>query len=345
MTRRIVSLAVLMLVARPLAAQPVDPATPDVRFVVLGHVRGGEEGGLNPRLGELLAEVRALEPSFVVLTGDIVWGDYNNVPHDLARVRREWEEIDEALRVLEVPVYRVPGNHDISDVGTRDIWFERYGELPRAVEVAGLRLLLLSSTFIPPDGDTSTGGRARGVDLDARQIQWLEAELGRPSPAPTFVFLHHLLWWEAADEPWWTGVHPLLVGAGVRAVFSGDYGPLKFSTTERDGLRYYQTSIEGPVSLRMLQLNIPSRVLSAQFDNYLAVTVRGETVDVEVRTVAEVSSGEFTPDRYYSIIQGPPPPLLDRLRDFVGSRNRIAALLLGFSFAFGAGWWIGRHRR
>ena len=157
--------------------------------------------------------------------------------------------------------------------------------------------------------------------------------------------MHHLLWWEPDDGRWWTEVHPLLARAGVKVVFTGDYGPLKFSTTERDEVPYFQSSIEHPVRLGMLQMNEPSRLLSAQFDNFLEVMVSAEDVDVRVHTIGEVSSGEFTPSRHRAIVQGSPQTSWVCLKDFVGTPKRISALLAGFGFAFVTGWWLGARRR
>ena len=342
--------SVVVFLAGTSTSAQVAAVEADVRFVVLGHVRGDEAGGLNPKVHELLDEVRTLEPAFAVLTGDIIWGDLNNTPRDPERVEYEWNEVDAALSTLGVPIYRVPGNHDISDVGTRDIWLRRYGVLPRVVLEEGVRLLLLSSAWIPEDDDEDSDQErhrlfVRGIDLDENQVSWLGNELNRPSSVPSLVFMHHLLWWEPDDGRWWTEVHPLLARAEVQGVFSGDYGPLKFSATERDGVPYFQTSIEYPVSLEMLQLRVPSRVLSAQFDNFLEVIVRGQEVDVRVHTVGEVSSGEFTPSRHRAIVEEPTRTLWIRLTDFVGTPKRMVALLGGFGFAFVAGWWLGGRRR
>ena len=222
------ALALAALGVSPTAAQSAGEA-PEVRFAVLGHIRGDADGELNPRLVELWDRVRRLHPDFVVLTGDIIWGDFGSPIADPAVVERQWAEVDAALATLGVPVYRVPGNHDISDVGSRDVWVRRYGALPRAVTVGGVRLLLLSSAWIPADGDPRHHLYTRGVDLDPTQVRWLGAQLAEPWAGPTFAFMHHLLWWEEDDGRWWTEVHPLLALGGVQALFSGDYGPLKFS--------------------------------------------------------------------------------------------------------------------
>ncbi len=336
--------AVLALAPRAAAAQRARDQDA-YRFVVLGHIRGGADGALNPKLGELFGEVRGLRPDFVVLTGDIIWGDVDRNPTRPAELEREWTAADSALATLGVPVHRVPGNHDVLDVTSRDIWRRRYGMLPAAFSFRGGRFLLLSSAFIPPDGDTTHHRYVNGVDLDSAQLAFLARELGDSSRAHTFAFLHHKLWWQPDSGRWWRDVHPMLRAGRVDAVFSGDYGPLKFSTLERDGVRYYQTSIELPVALPLLQNRISSRVLSSQFDNFLEVRVDGPRVDVVVHTIGEVSSGEFTPGRYRDVTTGGRRPGAgDRLRAWIGSPKRIAAMLVGLLGVFAAGWWVGRRR-
>jgi len=339
--------AVAALALTPRGA-PAQRARDDAayRFVVLGHIRGGADGALNPKLGELLGEVRRLRPDFAVLTGDIIWGDVDHNPTRPGELEREWTAVDSALATLGVPVHRVPGNHDVLDVTSRNIWRRRYGSLPSAFSFRGSRFLLLTSTFIPPDGDTTHHRYINGVDLDSVQLAFLARELADSSRAHTFAFLHHKLWWQPDSGRWWRDVHPMLRAGRVNAVFSGDYGPLKFSTEERDGVRYYQTSIELTVALPLLQNRVSSRVLSSQFDNFLEVRVDGPRVDVVVHTIGEVSSGEFTPGRYRDVTTGGRQPSAgERFRAWIGSPKRIAAMALGLLGVFGAGWWAGRAAR
>lgn len=329
------------------ASGPVTAAADTTRFVVLGHIRGSA-GKLSPKLDELLREVRDLRPAFVVLTGDIIWGDVHKRFAEPASIEREWDAVDSAVATLGVPVYRVPGNHDISDVPSRDVWIKRYGPLPNQVVVGDLRLLLVSSAWLPADGDTLHNPHIRGVDLDSAQVAWLAAELPKPGRhRMTMLFMHHLLWWEASDGRWWREVHPLLAKGGVTAVFSGDYGPLKFSTMTRDGVRYYQSSIEVPVDLGVLQDRISSRILSAQFDNFFEVVVTDDTAEVKVHTIAETSSNEFTPDRVRAINTprpGPGESLATRVWRRIGTPPRLAALFGGLGAVFLTGYWLGRRR-
>ena len=119
--------------------------------------------------------------------------------------------------------------------------------------------------------------------------------------------MHHILWWHRQQAAWWRDVHPLLVGRNVRAVFGGDFGPMKFSHMQRDGIDYLQCSIEGIPDLKFLRNILYSRLLSQQFDNYLHVTVNGPQVTVAVKTVGEISLGKFTPQQWDAVDDYRPP--------------------------------------
>jgi len=344
MTYLIHGLLGALLAVSPAAMPAADTS---FSFVVVGHIRRDGTGGpLHPRLAELIERVRALNPDMVFLTGDMVWGDMHSNPADPAKVEAEWRLLDSALSTLPMPIHRVPGNHDISDLGTRDLYFQRYGRLPRTIEFRGSRFILLSSAWIPPDGDTRHNPYIRPRGLDSIQLGGLTTELARPdSFAHTFVFQHHTLWWDPA-APWWKEVHPLIARAGVDAVFAGDYGPLKFSFTEKDGVRYYQSAMEGDVGLSILREMMSSRLLERQFDNFLYVTVRGSEVNVAVRTVGETSSGKFSPEhwREVNLYQAPEPPLPVRIWQKIRDPKRLAALILAIGAIFLSGYLLGRRR-
>lgn len=334
------------LVAAPTGMAP--GPSPDMTFVVLGHLRG-DGHGLNHKAAEVLAEVRRAKPDAVFLTGDIIWGDYNSKQTDSAAVEAEWDQVDSALATLGVPVYRVPGNHDINDAITRDIWNRRYGALPQVVTIRGNRFLLIASGWVPAPGDTGKALYIRGKDLDPKQVAFLREQLAQPNPAGhSFVVMHHLLWWEADTASWWREVHPLLAGAKVSMVFSGDYGPMKFSAVARDGVQYVQSSIEDSVPVVMQRNRMPSRLLSSQFDNFLVVTTHGPEVSLDIRTVAALSSGQFSPSRWHDINQVPPTrpkqSLGQRIWEQVGSPKRLLVLVVVIGGLFGAGVLVGRRK-
>lgn len=318
------------------------PDTSELSFVVVGHVRGAEDGKRNYLFPELLRELRESKPDLVFLTGDMIWGGYDTTEVDSAAIERDWQALDSALATVGVPVYRVPGNHDINDPVTRDIYFRRYGRLPQVVDVRGVRFILLNSSFVPV-GDRLEKKRRPfigGVPLDTAQILFLQNSLRDPDYRHAFVFLHHVLWWDD-DAPWWSQVHPVLRGGNTRAVFAGDYGPMKFSHEQRDGIDYLQSAIEDFPGLRILQRREESRLLYQQFDNYLHVTVRGSNVDVEVKTLGALTGGKFTPNRFKQIT-GYEPTRAEQLRAAMGSPKRLGAVAVLLIAVFGAGALAGR---
>ncbi len=346
---RLTAALALLLSLSPGPAGAGDVPPGPLTFVVLGHIRGGEIG-LSSKLGELLTEVRRIRPDVVFLTGDIIWGDYNSKKTDSAAVEAEWQAVDSALATVGAPVYRVPGNHDINDGVTRDIWARRYGALPQSITIRGNRFLLLASGWVPAPGDTGKALYIRGKDLDQQQVEFLQRALEAPAPAGrTFVVMHHLLWWEPDTASWWRTVHPLLARGRVAAVFSGDYGPMKFSTLERDGVRYVQSSIEDSVPVIMQHNRLSSRLLSSQLDNFLVGTVNGGDVRLEVRTVGALSTEQFTPVRWRAINEGSDTravaPLRARVWELIGSPKRLAMLGLAIAAVFGAGMLAGARRR
>ena len=139
------------------------------------------------------------------------------------------------------------------------------------------------------------------------RVEFLRSELPKTGFAHTFLFMHDLLWWQPDSTQWWREVHPMLRDAKVDVVFSGDLGPMKFSTTTRDRVRYFQSSFETKPVVEILRSLQSSRLLSSQFDNFLEVRVNGAEVDVRVHTFGEVSSEMFTPELYYSANMAPPP--------------------------------------
>lgn len=339
MNRAALSLALALGAATPLAAQQADSYT----FVVLGHVRGGSSGELSPKLPELLQRVRAERPEFVVIDGDLIWGDIDHNPARTAVLEQQWNQLDSALATLGVPVFRSPGNHDISDVPSRDVWVRRYGGPARVEERHGSRFILLPSAWIPPDGDLRHNPFVRPIALDSTMVAWLQAELKRPGPwTHTFVFMHHMVWWDA-DAPWWRDVHPLLQAARVGFVFGGDLGPLKFSWVTRDSVRYIQTSMEAGTQLQTLRNLEKSRLLSSQFDNYLVVRVDGAAVDVAVRTFGEFTNPMYTPERYTAMLEPVPVPASTRWAAMFSVKRVLAGLLILLMGA-ALGWRLARRR-
>jgi hypothetical protein len=296
---------------------------------------------MNPLLDELLAEVRVLDPDMVFLTGNLVCDLTSNELPVESTMAHEWDRLGATLGQLGVPIYRVPGSGDISSAS--------YGGLPQAIRYRASLFLLLNSAGVREGDEPAPLGYSRDKPLDSGQVDFVRERLSEGEPYDhVFLFMHHVLWW-SDDDPWWREVHPLLVDRDVRAVFSGDLGPVKFAHTRRDGIDYIQSgieqiyAIENPRAVEWLRASEEARLLARQLDNYLYVTVDGPQVAIEVKTIGAMSSAKFSPQRFRDVhgdvwhrVEMPKADesLVERVWRVVGTPWRLTALALVMGICF-----------
>ncbi|MGH7658666.1 MAG: hypothetical protein ACREL6_10570, partial [Gemmatimonadales bacterium] len=108
------------------------------------------------------------------------------------------------------------------------------------------------------------------------------------------------------------------------------------------GVHYLQSSMEGNPTLGVLHAFESSRMLSSQFDNFFFVTVDGDSVGVEVKTLAEFSSNHFTPEKYRAVTSPDPEEetMVGRVKRMVTPKRVVAGLLIlgaGLVLGFVAG--------
>lgn len=146
-----------------------------------------------PRLKRLVEIVRARRPEFVVITGDMV-RDALRVGEDHARPL--FEMVARELKAMPVPVFTVPGNHDIFGI-------ER--NLSKVTVDHPLYGRTMYRTYLGPDYYSFTWGGLRffglnSVDaddmsyyghLDREQLDWVARDLAHvPSTTAVVTFNH-----------------------------------------------------------------------------------------------------------------------------------------------------------
>ena len=96
------------------------------QFALVSDNSGGGRAGVLHAAARLLNE---LQPEFVVNLGDLVEGynDPGGFPATEQTYRTWWREIDAALAPLEMPFFYVPGNHDLNNPASVQVWRERLG--------------------------------------------------------------------------------------------------------------------------------------------------------------------------------------------------------------------------
>ena len=182
-----------------------------------------------------VAEVNALDPALVVITGDLVNWAYSDKQDSIYFARRA---------DLKAPLYEIPGNHDIrtGEPRSRERYIRLHGE-PR------FSFRKNACSFIGIDSNCIKNGEE---ELEQEQLQWLTAEFRKARHAKyTFVFMHCPIIRERIDEAEdyfnFSAAQrekyiSLFEEYGVDAVFSG-HTHIDYST-EYEGIRFYAC---GPV--------------------------------------------------------------------------------------------------
>jgi predicted phosphodiesterase len=154
----------------------------------LGFASGSKDFELEIRnMEQAIAVVNRLKPDFVVIAGDFV-NNYNN-PSQL-------NEFDRLLGLFDssVPVYLIPGNHDIKKIESGseiEPYISRYGYDRFSFKHKGCRFIGINSNVIKDNFEP----------LIREQDIWLESELsGTSMGTPTFVFMHCPMFSHSFDE-------------------------------------------------------------------------------------------------------------------------------------------------
>jgi len=242
------------------------PACPtDFTFVVTGDSQSNRQLAFQTDVfKQMIQEWNLLQPAFVVEVGDIILGgSANNIPP-------QWDLFQQTIAACKPPYFPVPGNHDVNDAASEQLWMERMGPTRYAFDYGNSRFIVLDSEEVDaPD------------HLSDAQVAWFKQELESARASNIFVFLHQPYFTEEADprqqdEVWearWKYLADVMHGHPVRAVFAGHiHGYRDFGV--RDGVHYVIAA--GAASLGN------GSGPDGRFNHYLLVRVRGEEVSWSV---------------------------------------------------------------
>lgn len=267
--------AVLMLTGNARAAQ-VEQALESLRanpplsnevfdFVVIADNQCYEPTEQPAVFKQMLREFNVLRPAFVVDVGDLILGGAaDGLPP-------QWETFKRVISVCQPPFFPVPGNHDISDKASEDLWRENMGPTHYTFRYGNSLFVALNSEEV--------GALDRLPDA---QVAWLKQELDAAKDVKNiFLFLHHPLFTEldslGAPIDWqarWSNVADAIKGYPVKAVFSGHIHVYR-DCGVRDGVHYVINGGAGVGSGGATEEE-------GDFNHYLVVRVRGDNVEWSV---------------------------------------------------------------
>ncbi|MFC2172044.1 metallophosphoesterase [Acidobacteriota bacterium] len=207
----------------------------DFTFVILGDRTGGAQPGVYE---SIVNEVALLDPDMVITVGDQIEG----YTEDEALLNSQWDEYFGILEALKMPVYLIPGNHDILNDVMEKVWRKRIGKPPYySFNFEKVHFVVLD-----------TGRWESNDELSDKQVKWLENDLRKNRNAPlTVVFFHKPLFSKTLVEGKPDRLHDLFKKYGVDAVFCGHWH--KFATDNFDGIHYTLVGSSGGVIGRVVE--------------------------------------------------------------------------------------------
>jgi hypothetical protein len=180
-----------------LGSGPAAAETAALTFVQVSDSHIGFNKDPNPdarvTFREAVAHVRSLPrpPAFIVHTGDV-----SHLSRDA-----EYDDAEQILREAGLPVFFIPGEHDMLDEGRGQAFLSRFGAKTRgdgwfSFDWGGVHFIGLVNVR-----QLQAGGMGH---LGGEQLAWLRDDLaGRPASAPLVVLAHIPLW--TIYEPWGWG--------------------------------------------------------------------------------------------------------------------------------------------
>ena len=143
---------------------------------------------------EAIAKVKALpvQPDFIIHTGDV-----SQLSKD-----EEFDDAEQMLGEANLPVFFIPGEHDMLDPTGGKAFLNRFGKGTQGAgwysfDHRGVHFVALVNV-----ADLKPGGMG---NLGAEQLRWLKADLAdKHSSTPIVVFAHIPLWTVYADWGWGT---------------------------------------------------------------------------------------------------------------------------------------------
>lgn len=159
-------------------------------------------------LQKAIKEVNLANPDFVVVTGDLMYGQMN--PQEYIY---EYEETYKMLQKLNVPVYLVPGNHDYyaQDATLADgakYWEQYFGPQYFSFNYGPLAHFIGYNSFDWHEFDRSGHGTVSvptwGGQIRQEQLDWIKKDLAEnadkaPAGQVKGLFSHHNPLWRDRD--------------------------------------------------------------------------------------------------------------------------------------------------
>jgi 3',5'-cyclic AMP phosphodiesterase CpdA len=146
-------------------------------------------------------EINLLHPDFVVISGDLVFGQL--YPNEYAR---EYPRLYAMLQRFDVPTFIAPGNHDNyrrPGEDGKEIWKSYFGPLYYSFDYGNVHFLAIDSFDLPAKNRLAFGPIAFywGGSIQDEQLSWIQHDLNQSTQASLKIMLmHHNPLWDTPGD-------------------------------------------------------------------------------------------------------------------------------------------------
>ena len=146
-------------------------------------------------------EINLLDPDFVVITGDLVFGQLYPFEYSF-----EYKKCYEILQSFQVPTFVCPGNHDGYIQFGQDgfkFWQEFFGPLYYSFNYGDYHFTMVNSYDWPAKSRVAFSYLAFnwGGYIGNEQLNWIEKDLQKSKDAKlNFILLHHNPLWDTKND-------------------------------------------------------------------------------------------------------------------------------------------------
>ena len=204
--------------AKPWTHDRFDDEDGKFTFAVFSDLNGGERA----RVFEVaVRQLSLLRPELILSVGDLIDGG----SEDLTKIASDWDAFDARAEQASAPVFRVGGNHDLTNQVMRDVWAERHGPRYYHFVYKNVLFLILDTEDYTDErlreiylaSAAASEAQARGVrgaeemeyyrmperqtgDIGPEQSDYFRAVLADHSSVRwTMLFMHKPVWMEGQD--------------------------------------------------------------------------------------------------------------------------------------------------
>ena len=205
---------------RPWTHEAFDAAPGKFTFALFSDLTGGERPGV---FEVAVEQLRLLRPELIVNVGDLIEGGTT----DREQLAREWDSFDRRAQRARAPVFRIGGNHDLTNPVMWDVWDQRYGQRyyhfvyrdvlflllntednseefqwhADAIRNAAIERIDAEGWSVLPETDYGRLEERRSGRIGAAQADYFrEVIAANPDVVHTFVLLHKPAWERPGEE-------------------------------------------------------------------------------------------------------------------------------------------------